>query len=73
MDLAALQARLSDLLSLRYGGESEIETRTLDAMERVKFRSETELARAIADCERRIANIQGTRIHTVRISSSKGL
>lgn len=73
MDLTALQARLNDLLALRYGGNSEIETRTLDAMERVKFRSDSELARAIADCERRISILQGTRIHTVRISSSKGL
>jgi hypothetical protein len=73
MDLATLQARLSDLLALRYGGEAEIETRTLDAMERVRFRSDSELRNAIADCERRIQSLQGSRNSVVLISPSKGL
>ena len=72
-DLPALQARLADLLAVRYSGTAEVETRTLDAQERVRFRSESELARAIADCERRIQRLQGQRITTVRIGSSKGL
>lgn len=73
MDLDALKARLNELLSLRYGGESEIMTRTLDAEERVRFKSDPELAAAIADCERRIAQLEGGRIKTVRIVASKGL
>ncbi len=73
LELDDLQARLADLLKLRYGGESEIMTRTLDAEERVRFKSDKDLTLAIADCERRIAKLQGGRIHTVRIAASKGL
>ncbi|MCC3245087.1 hypothetical protein LG047_07110 [Methylocystis sp. WRRC1] len=73
MDLATLQARLNDLLALRYGGEAEIETRTLDASERVRFRSDTELARAIADVERRIAELNGGGSRIIKLSPSKGL
>ena len=72
MNLDALKARLNDLLSLRFSGESEILTRTLDAEERVRFKSDSELSAAIADCERRIAQLEGGRIKTVRIVASKG-
>ena len=72
MDLPTLEARLADLLALRYAGEVEIRTRTLDAEELVRFKSDPEMTLAIADCERRIAKLKGTRIHTVRLSSSKG-
>ncbi len=72
-DLPFLQERLKDLLSIRYAGEADILTRTLDAEERVRFRDDQQLAHAIADCERRIQKLEGSRVNTVRISSSKGL
>jgi hypothetical protein len=73
MDLTTLHARLNDLLSLRYAGEAEIRTRTLDAEERVRFRSDAELSAAIADCERRIRELEGGGGRIIKIAPSKGL
>lgn len=73
MDLPTLQARRDALLDLRYGGESEIVTRTLDQEERVRFKDDSQLAAAIADCERRIQEMMGGRIKTVRFHTNKGL
>lgn len=38
-----------------------------------RFKSDAEMASAIADLERRISQLRGGRINTVRIYSSKGL
>lgn len=71
--LQFLNQRLIDLLSVQYQGESEIRTRTVDAEEMVVFRDPKSLALAIADCERRIRQLQGGKNKTVLFSTSKGL
>lgn len=75
LDPAQLRARLNQLLDLRYSGELEIRTRTLDAEEMVKFRDDSDLAAAIADCERRLRalTIDGSPVRTILLHTSKGL
>lgn len=57
---ALREARASGLRKVKYG-EREME-----------YRTDEELAAAIADLERRIAQQSGAAVHTIRIYSSKG-
>jgi hypothetical protein len=68
-DLATLQTRLDALCEARASGVLTVE---VDG-QRITYRSDPELAAAIADIERRIAAAQGRRITDIRIATSKGL
>jgi len=72
-DVAELQAELDALRSARASGAREVETQTNGVRRRVAYRTDPELAAAIADLERRIAAAGGRRVHTIRFGSSKGL
>ena len=67
--VADMQGRLEKLRQVRASGSREVEW---DGR-RVRYASDSELAAAIADLERQIAAATGSRIHTVRFSTSKGL
>lgn len=54
------EARASGLRKVKYG-EREME-----------YRTDEELAAAIADLERRIAQQNGATVHTIKLYSSKG-
>lgn len=72
-DRATLEARLSALLKARASGVATVEFSAGNgSSRRVTYRSDQELAAAIADVERRLAALDG-RIHTIRIHTSKGL
>ncbi len=67
--LADLQQRLEALRALRAGGEHEVHF----GDERVVYRSDAELASAIADLERQIAAASGAQpVRMVNFSTSKG-
>lgn len=68
-DTATLESRLSELLALRQSGEMRVKFRDRE----VEYRSDAELAAAIADLERRLAEARGSRVRTVRFSTSKGV
>ena len=68
-----MQAQLETLRSARATGTRSVEfTAGNGVSRRVEYRSDSELAAAIADLERRIAGLTGPRITTVRINTSKG-
>lgn len=67
--LATLQARLAKLREIRASGVLSAE---VDGQKAV-FRSDVELAAAIADLERQIAAGTGGRVTSIRLSTSKGL
>lgn len=67
--LSDLQTRLEALRATRAGGALKVR----EGEREVTFRSDTELAGAIADLERQIAALTTGRVTTVRISSSKGI
>jgi len=68
--LAELIARRDALLSVRAAGTREVE---YDG-KRIVYRSDAEIATAIADIERQISQASGAgRISTVYINSSKGV
>ena len=68
--LADIQRYHGELLDCRYNGVR----RTRDSSgEEIEFRSDAELARAIAAVERQITDIARRRPTTVRFSTSKGL
>lgn len=68
-DLATLTAQRAQLQALRAKGLRAVEY----SDRRVEYRTDAEVAAALADIDRRIAALQGTRVNTVRIHSSKGL
>jgi hypothetical protein len=65
--LPELYAQLEQLRASRTGVR-EVQ----NGDERVAYHSDRDVASAIADLERLIAAAEGRRVHTVRISSSKG-
>lgn len=67
-DTAALESRLSELLALRQSGELRVKYRDRE----VEYPQRRGLASAIANLERRIAEGRGSRVRTVRFSTSKG-
>lgn len=68
-DTAALESQLRELLAVRHGGARRIKFRDRET----EFQSDAELAAAIADLERRIADAKGARVRTVRFATSKGV
>ncbi|ODR98918.1 hypothetical protein AUC68_07035 [Methyloceanibacter methanicus] len=68
-DLATLRAFRDALLKARFQGRRSIR---FDDQE-VAYRSDSELAAAIADCESRIAALEGRKVKAVRFNTSKGL
>lgn len=68
-DLVDLDARLANLRALRAKGVRIVEY----GEQRVEYRSDAELAAAIADLERQIAATSGNPVRMVRFASSKGL
>lgn len=73
-DLTTLTEQRTRLLAIRAKGlrAYEIETGS-GGRRRTEYRSDEEVAAAIADIDRRIASLQGKGINTVRIETSKGL
>ncbi|MEJ1161786.1 phage head-tail joining protein [Prosthecomicrobium sp. N25] len=71
-DRVTLEAQLAALRKARASGVATVE---FDAgngsRRRVTYRSDAELAAAIADIERQIAGLSG-RVHTITIATSKG-
>lgn len=67
--LADLEAQLATLRKHRANGIRSVEY----AGHRVEYKTDSEMAAAIADVERQIAALQGGRVTTVLIHSSKGL
>ncbi|WP_372425844.1 phage head-tail joining protein [Salinarimonas chemoclinalis] len=68
-DAAAIAARLETLRAARASAEKRV--RFSD--EEVEYRSDSEMAAAISDLERQLANATGRRVRAVRFSYSKGL
>lgn len=68
-DLATLESQLAELLAVRHGGARRVKFRDRET----EFQSDAELAAAIADLERRIAEAKGSRVRTVRFATSKGI
>ena len=64
-----LTARLEALRRTRAEGARSVQ----QGNDRVEYRTDAELAAAIADLERQVAAAGGQRIHTIRVSASKGL
>lgn len=71
--LQDLEAQLEALRVVRAGGEKRIRYRGPDSEREVEFKTDAEIAAAIADLERRIGAAQGSKANTIRIFSSKGL
>lgn len=67
--LAELQAFKTALEAARYSGNRRVRTGSTE----IEYRSEAEMAAALADLDRRIAAASGTTIRQIRIASSKGL
>ena len=73
-DLAKLTAELGRLTDIRRKGIKSYEiSSTGGGSRRLEYRSDAELAEAIADLERRIATLSGGSVRMVRFSSSKGI
>ncbi|WP_066918104.1 hypothetical protein [Methylobacterium sp. CCH5-D2] len=66
----ALEAQLAELREIRAGGASKV--RFADNRE-VFYQPGPEMEATIADIERRIIQLRGGRVTTVRLGSSKGL
>lgn len=66
---AELTARLDKLRRLRAKG---VQTVRIDG-EEVTYKTDAQMASAIADLERQIASVEGRQIRKVRITTSKGL
>lgn len=66
----ALEAQLAELREIRATGATR--TRFADNRE-VVFQAGPEMEATIADIERRIIQLRGGRVTTVRLGSSKGL
>lgn len=69
-DTNTLEAQLTELRQIR--GRGVLRVQYADGRSH-QYASLDELGRAIADLERRLTVLQGTRIGTVRIFSTKGV
>lgn len=67
--LAELQAFKTALEAARYSGNRRVRTGATE----IEFKTDAEMAAALADLDRRIAAASGGTIRTIRVSSSKGL
>lgn len=68
--LSELQARLETLRQHRAAGTAEV---AFSDNRRVTYKSDDQMAAAIADLERQIAALTTTPVTTIRISATKGL
>lgn len=68
-----MQTQLESLRAARAGGEKRIRVRGPDTEREVEYKSDAEMAAAIADLERRIYAAAGGKANTVRFFSSKGI
>lgn len=68
-DLADLETRLTALKALRSKGVKLVEY----GDQRVEYRSDAELAAAIADLERQVAAAVGKPVRMVQFATSKGM
>lgn len=69
-----LTERLEALRKARASGVRRVEFEVSNGVRRlVEYKSDSDLAAAIADIERQIAQLSGTRKSVVYINSSKGL
>ncbi|QGZ94876.1 phage head-tail joining protein [Terricaulis silvestris] len=68
LDLTSLQTLRDALIRARLGGVREIEDQN---GERIAYKSDAEMARAIADVETRIAQLQGGTVNVIRFNNSK--
>ncbi len=68
-----MQAQLDSLRAARAGGEKRIRFRGPETEREVEYKSDAEMAAAIADLEGRINAAAGGRANTVRFFSSKGI
>ena len=71
-DLASLERQLASLRDQRALGARRVSHRSGESAREVEFRSDAELAAAIADLERRISASSGRGRSVLRISTSKG-
>lgn len=73
-DLALLRSQLDALLVARASATRTVRFRASTGEEReVAYRTDAELAAAIADVEQRIATLSGASVRTIRLSASKGI
>lgn len=73
MAIADLQAKLEKLRDARASGTRRIRESMGGSEREVEYRSDAELAAAIADLEKRIAAGLGGDARTIRFQTSKGL
>lgn len=71
-DLASLTEQRARLLEIRAKGVRSYEIESGSSRRRLEYRSDEEVAAAVADLDRRIAALQGRRVSTVYINASKG-
>lgn len=73
-DLAELTEMRGALLRARASGHRAVAYAYNGTEHRIDFKSDADMASALADLDRRIAAMSGQRaVHTVRLSTSKGL
>jgi hypothetical protein len=68
--LSELEARLETLRAARASGTSEVQT---SDGRRVQYKTDEQMAAAIADLERQVASMQSTPVTSILVASSKGL
>lgn len=68
-ELAELHAQLARLQAIRISGVSG----TKFGDREVQYKTDSQIAQAIADLEQRIAGARGQGIRTIRFSTSKGV
>lgn len=71
--LAELQAQLSKLRNARATGAARVEFVSGETRRVVEYKSDADLAAAIADVERRLAALSRQPVTTIRFSYSKGV
>jgi hypothetical protein len=69
-DLATLEARLAELQAMRASGVTN--TRFSDGRE-VGYKTDAQMAEAIADLQQQIASARGQQVRMVRFSCGKGV
>lgn len=70
--LAELQDQLANLRAARATGAARVEFVSGESRRVIEYKSDADMASAIADLERRIAAFSAPRISTVRFTYSKG-
>ena len=71
-DAASLQAQLDELRNLRAGGVHRLSVSDPVSERSIEYRSDAELAAAIADLERQLAAVGAGPVRMVTFSTSKG-